>query len=319
MLPADPLAEEVLIPGFRVAGKVDCMVGFFSSEVLVSLAPGLATYIADSQNSFRLVVSPLLRAEDQAAIEDGLKSAEEVADRILEELIVTEDRLQRHTLKCLSWLLRERRIEIKVALMKDALFHPKVWLFEAHDDVIAAHGSSNVTYAGIHKNIEQIAVSRSWQDPNQRYITDKLRYEFGRLWENRDDSCVVIGLPDAVRHHLLRTYSSDGPPTEDELRALYDCATGFAEEPDPYEPLPDTGVGIRDTGLASLRGRSVPTPGQGCCCVVRGRMSRRARNGDGIGQNDHFDDWRTPSLRKAQTAPNRCRRTLCAVDRTMVR
>ena len=238
MLPIDPLAEEVLIPGFQVADKVDCMVGFFSSEVLASLAPGLATYIVDSRNSFRLIVSPLLRAEDQAAIEDGLKSEEEVADRILEELTVTEDRLQRHTLKCLSWLLRERRIEIKVALMKDALFHPKVWLFEAHHDVIVAHGSSNVTHAGIHKNIEQIAVSRSWQDPNQRYITDKLRYEFGRLWENKDDSCVVIGLPDAVRQHLLRNYSSDGPPTEDELRALYDRASGSEAESEAYEPLP---------------------------------------------------------------------------------
>lgn len=34
-LPQDPLAEEVLIPGFQSAAKVDCMVGFFSSEVLV--------------------------------------------------------------------------------------------------------------------------------------------------------------------------------------------------------------------------------------------------------------------------------------------
>lgn len=44
-LPNDPLAEEVLIPGFKSADKVDCMVGFFSSAVLTSLAPGLATYI----------------------------------------------------------------------------------------------------------------------------------------------------------------------------------------------------------------------------------------------------------------------------------
>ena len=149
MLPADPLAEEVLIPGFRAAAKVDCMVGFFSSEVLAALAPGLASYIAGSQNSFRLIVSPLLRAEDQAAIEDGLKVPEEVADSILEELTVTEDLLQRHTLKCLSWLLREGRIEIRIALMKDALFHPKVWMFENDSEVVAAHGSSNVTYAGI--------------------------------------------------------------------------------------------------------------------------------------------------------------------------
>lgn len=246
MLPADPLAEEVLIPGFQAADKVDCMVGFFSSEVLASLAPGLATYIAGSQNSFRLVVSPLLRAEDLAAIEDGLKSAEEIADRILEELIVTEDLLQRHTLKCLSWLLRERRIEIKVALMKDALFHPKVWLFENSGDVITAHGSSNVTYAGIRKNIEQIAISTSWQDPNQRYITNKLGYEFGRLWENKDDNCIVIPMPEAVRQHLLRTYSSDAPPTEGELRALYGRMTGFSEEPEPYvpAPVPTTGFTI---------------------------------------------------------------------------
>ena len=104
ILPDDLLAEEVLIPGFQNSTNVDCMVGFFSSEVLVSLAPGLATYINATQNSFRLIVSPILRAEDQAAIEEGLKSAEDVAQEILEELIVTEDS-KIHTLKCLSWLL----------------------------------------------------------------------------------------------------------------------------------------------------------------------------------------------------------------------
>ena len=234
MLPADPLAEEVLIPGFQAAEKVDCMVGFFSSEVLASLAPGLATYISGSQNSFRLIISPLLRIEDQAAIEDGFGAAEDVADRVLEELIVTEDLLQQHTLKCFTWLLREGRIEIKVALMKDALFHPKVWRFEQDDDVVAAHGSSNVTFAGILKNIEQIAISRSWQDQNQRYITNRLGHEFSRLWENKDENCLVIAMPDAVRQRLLRNYNSTVPPTEDELRALYGRASGISEEPKPY-------------------------------------------------------------------------------------
>ena len=236
MLPADPLADEVLIPGFRTATKVDCMVGFFSSEVLAALAPGLATYITGSKNSLRLIVSPLLRAEDRAAIEHGLKSPAEIANRVLEELTVTEDLLQRHTLKCLSWLLCQGRIEIKVALMKDALFHPKVWLFANGGDVVVAHGSSNVTLAGIRKNVEQIAISRSWQDPNQRYIADKLNYEFVRLWENRDENCTVIAMPEAIRHRLLRTYTSESPPTEDELRALYGYATGFVEARERLEP-----------------------------------------------------------------------------------
>ena len=229
-LPADPLAEEVLIPGFRAASKVDCMVGFFSSSVLASLAPGLATYITQSENSFRLIISPLLRAEDQAALEEGIKTPEAVALEAFEDFGVTEDLLQQHTLKCLSHLLRSGRIEIKIALMKDALFHPKVWLFENGSDVMAAHGSSNVTYSGIKKNIEQIAVSKSWEDPNQRYITDKLGFQFGKLWDNKDESCAVIALPQAVKDRLLKTYSSEIPPTEAELEALYRKATGADEE-----------------------------------------------------------------------------------------
>ncbi len=235
ILPGDPFAEEVLIPGFQAAARVDCMVGFFSSEILAALAPGLATYITESRNSFRRIVSPLLRPDDLAAIEEGVKSPETVAREVLEELTLTEDLLQLYTLKCLSWLLRTGRMEIRVALMKGALFHPKVWLFADDSDVMAAHGSSNVTYAGIKKNIEQVAVSKSWEDPNQRYISEKLCDQFGRFWQNQDDSCIVVGMPQAIRDRLLQTYRSDVPPTEAELGALYRRAAASPDEPDSGE------------------------------------------------------------------------------------
>ena len=236
-LPNDPLADEVLIPGFQVAASVDCMAGFFSSEVLASLAPGLATYIASSQNSFRLIVSPLLRSEDKEAIENGLKSAEEVSNEILEDLIVTEDLLQRHTLKCLSWLIREGRIEIKIALMKDALFHPKVWLFKSKEDILAAHGSSNMTYSGIRKNIEQVAISKSWQDPIQQYTANKFAEQFHGLWEDKEDNCTVVPMSKAIQQRIVRSYSSNVPPNEDELRDLYRRATEISEEPESYDIL----------------------------------------------------------------------------------
>jgi len=237
ILPDDPLAEEMLIPAFQNAASVDCMVGFFSSSVLASLAPGLATYINSSNSSFRLIISPLLSAEDQAAIEDGFKSVDAVVSAILDEMTITEDALQRHTLKCLSWLLREGRIEIRIALMKDALFHLKVWLFHEGDDVVATHGSGNATLAGIHKNIEQIVISKSWEDSNQRYITGKLESQFDQLWRKKNESCIIVDLPQAISDRLLKNYGTDTPPTEDELRALYVRAKGFAEgPPEPYEP-----------------------------------------------------------------------------------
>lgn len=232
ILPKDSAIEEVLIPCFQSAIYVDCMMGFFSSEILVSLAPGLATFINASDESLRLIISPILSPEDQNAIKQGLTSPEDIVSAVLEDIVVTEDLIEEHTLKCLSWLLRKGRIEIKIALMKNALFHPKVWLFREGDDVIAAHGSSNMTYAGIQKNIEQMSISKSWDDSNQQYITEKFCDQFRNLWANQDIDCTVVSMPQAIEENLLKTYNSALPPTEEDFHMLYKQATGAMKESD---------------------------------------------------------------------------------------
>ena len=230
ILPKDPVTEDVLIPCFQTATHVDCMMGFFSSKILISLAPGLAAFIHRSDESLRLIISPLLRTEDKEAIESGIVPPENVAQSVLEDFVITENTIAQHTLKCLSWLLRRGRVEIKIALMKDALFHPKVWLFHEGDDVIAAHGSSNMTYAGIQKNIEQISTSKSWEDANQYYITDKFCDQFKQLWRNYDETCTVIPIPQAIKENLLKTYNLDIPPTEGDFHTLYKQASDSMEE-----------------------------------------------------------------------------------------
>lgn len=236
ILPDDPFNEEVLIPCFQSATQVDCMMGFFSSEVLVPLAPGLATFIDNSHDSLRLVISPHLRVEDRAAIEEGLASPEDIAKSVLDEIVVTEGFIEQHTLKCLSWLLRNGRVKIKVALMKEALFHLKVWLFRAANDVVSAHGSSNMTYAGIQKNIEQLSIAQSWENQEQSYITKKFSEQFERLWKNKDDNCIVVPMPDAIRRSLLHSYPAVSPPMESDLRKLYARATEpLKETPGPYQ------------------------------------------------------------------------------------
>ena len=236
ILPKDPVTKDVLIPCFQSATSVDCMMGFFSSEILVSLAPGLASFIDCSDESLRLIISPLLRIEDREAIELGTTSAEEIAHEALEDFVVTENAIAQHTLKCLSWMLRHGRVEIKIALMKNALFHPKVWLFREGNDVIAAHGSSNMTQAGIQKNIEQMSISKCWEDANQHYITEKFCDQFKQLWTNYDETCTVIPIPQAIKENLLKTYNSDTPPTEAEFHTLHEEETGSIDESsEPYD------------------------------------------------------------------------------------
>ena len=221
LLPDEPFIKEVLVPCFAASSTVDTMVGFFSSHVLSSIAPGLATFINRTNGTFRLIISPYLGAEDRAALEEA-NTADTIVNRYLEEVMLTEDDLEKHTLRCLTWLIKTERIEVRIALMREAMMHLKVWLFS--DDTgcfVSAHGSSNATLSGLRKNIEQVAVSTSWGSPEQLYTTDKLRREFTELWSNLAPNCIVVSLPDAVREKLLRTFNSNAPPEEKELEDLY--------------------------------------------------------------------------------------------------
>ncbi len=230
-LPNDNLAEEVLVPGFRDASTARCMIGFFSSSVLVELAPGIASYIQHSRNSLSLIVSPYISESDQKAMQEGLRRPEEIAEELLLKGFVSESDLERHTLKCLSYLIATGRIEFQVALMKNALFHPKVWLFEAPKGRVAVHGSSNMTGPAIRKNYEQIVVSKAWEDPNQRLIVERLWDQFDRLWKHHDQDCVVVPLPEAVKKSILREFPKSEAPTEDEFRDLFKKAKGETEAP----------------------------------------------------------------------------------------
>lgn len=223
-LPADDLVGEVLVPSFAESLNACSMMGFFSSEALSDLAPGLACFINRTNSTFKLIVSPFLSDIDRQAIESGLKTPADVANDFFEDLLVTTDLLQMHTLKCLAYLIQKNRIELKIAIMKNALFHPKVWLFESGEKTIAAHGSSNMTSSGIKRNFEQISVSMSWLDPIQKYIVNKLKEKFENLWDSRDDECIVVEASVAIKNNLLRKYGRDIPPSEKEFFDLYRSA-----------------------------------------------------------------------------------------------
>lgn len=239
VLPDDPFVGEVLVPCFGAASSVDTMMGFFSSRALRSIAPGLATFINDNDGHLRLIISPYLSPEDQAALVDAT-AADDIIQNYFDGIMVTADDLERHTLQCLTCLVKSGRIEIKVALMREALLHLKVWLFKDYGGaVLSAHGSSNATYSGLQKNVEQVAVSASWGPEDQVYTTEKLVAEFSSLWNGRSRNCRVVNLPEAIKKQLLTTFDSRRAPTEEETAALYRKASaplGDAVELPPSVP-----------------------------------------------------------------------------------
>jgi len=224
VLPDDDLPGEVLIPAFRASVRVSCMMGFFTSASLATLAPGLATFLNETEGKLRLIVSPFISLEDQAAIEAGHADASALADKALADIVVTEDALARHTLDCLAHLLRAGRVELQIAVMRNALFHPKVWLFSDGEASLAVHGSSNMTSAGMAANFEQVSLAKGWVDATQRYVVDKLEGQFERLWRDEDDHCIVLPAPQALRDGIIAAMSSDKAPSEPDFSAIFDRA-----------------------------------------------------------------------------------------------
>ena len=56
------------------------MFGFFSSEALRNIAPGLAEYLVRVDRPMRLIISPNISAQDAAALREGVSTPSDVLE-----------------------------------------------------------------------------------------------------------------------------------------------------------------------------------------------------------------------------------------------
>ncbi|MBI2830761.1 MAG: DEAD/DEAH box helicase [Chloroflexi bacterium] len=211
ILPEDNLLGEVIIPCLRTSNTYDCMTGFFHSSALREMAPGLAEFILHPEGKMRLLSSPYLSIEDQTAIRDGSETPAELLARRLEDLYgsheVSESALVKHTLECLAYLISAGRMSIKLVLVKNGLFHPKIRLFSDGNTWIAVHGSNNLTRSGFITNVEQVSVSRSWLSGEEQKVVQRLRDEFEATWHNRKPSFMrTYDPPEAFKRRIVQDF-----------------------------------------------------------------------------------------------------------------
>lgn len=214
VLPEDPVTQQVLIPGLKCASSLDVMMGYFSSSSLSEISSGLATFLRSTKTPLRMVISPSLTPEDYDAVTQGEDGLSRLAQRILVDDIPDEHAFVRQTLECFAWLLTQNRLILKIALMRQAQFHSKVWLMQDKLHMAALHGSSNLTMMGLSRNREQLTLSRDWKGNEAIYHIKRLRREFDKLWAGGDLECRVLPLPKAVADKVVTKFRSDGMPHE---------------------------------------------------------------------------------------------------------
>ena len=226
VLPKEPVTAQVLIPALMTTGSLDVMMGYFSSSSFAEIAPGLATFLRNTQAPLRMVLSPFLTDDDFDTLIQDDDHLACLAQQILIDDVPGEDVLVRHTLECLAWLITQKRLILKFAVMRRALFHPKVWLFEDSVNRAALHGSTNLTKTGLSRNWEQLTLSRDWKGEEAIFHIERLRREFDDLWSGGDEDCCVLPLPEAITRRVIERYKTDDIPDEDVLGALWGKAHG---------------------------------------------------------------------------------------------
>ncbi|MFI6645198.1 DEAD/DEAH box helicase family protein [Streptomyces sp. NPDC050504] len=250
-IPEDDLIGEVLVPAIRVSDDVRVAAGFFSSQCLAQIAPGLADYLRRDSGMLQLLISPAVDAADLDAMERGVRSTEQVIeaalDRLLDEAALSEHALVHHTLDCLSYLVASGRLRVRFALMKSGMYHKKQWLMKAGTRWVAVHGSGNATARGLLVNGEQMTVDQPWRDGEtaSKRVT-KLLAGWERQWNNESPHVLAVDLSDGLRLAGRRRSTAQAPTIDDFWRAWHaDHSRGL--EP----PLPQ-GISLAQPRLLSI-------------------------------------------------------------------
>ena len=238
-LPEDPVGAEILVPGFRESVSVRGAFGWFSAGWIARLAPGLIEFLRrEDVRPIELTVAPEFYPEELEASRRGIEmSAEQAAERIAQLFTRNPEgvsALARHAVKCLSWMIAAKRLQLRVAVPQPhSNYHPKMWLFDDGQDQVLAHGSANATGHGVESGVEHINVDVSWLADGR----EKVRKGGAQLhnWAIGRSAGIsrVVELSDALLEGIVRTAPRLPPSFEDYRKAVEeDGGPGWAADSD---------------------------------------------------------------------------------------
>ncbi len=188
------ISKELFYPVVSRSKNFSCMTGYFSSEMLAELAFPLACFYSQGDRSSRLLMSPALSEQDKNALYQAYENDENMLPYLFGDVEEIRKGLKYKTLEVLIALIKSTKLDLKVVLMREGIFHAKVWLFDVGGGKVAIHGSSNATQNGLIRNFEQITVTKNWAGKDANLTCEELQKRFDSFWDARRDDSVTISL-----------------------------------------------------------------------------------------------------------------------------
>lgn len=203
--------------------QFDLMLGFFSSSAINVLADGFASFLYNG-GRMRLIINDILTEQDKAAFANGTLDTLPFFDLAdLEKLKSTLSERDAHFFECLSWLIKNNRLEVKIVAPKEGIgiSHTKTGVFGDGVDYVAFDGSCNFSRTALVDNIESLTVSCEWDGSIEAEKARDIKEDFEMVFNGKDET-VIYMMTEQVRTRLIDGFKDKSLTTllEDEYKLI---------------------------------------------------------------------------------------------------
>ena len=192
------------------SSRLDLGLGYFSSACFNVLACGFAHFVKNG-GKMRLYINPNVSEEDYNLLRNSDPGEfEQYMINSYEELRKIFSRRDELFFRCLAYLIRNQRIEVKIVLLKEeGIAHEKFGIFtDTEGNEVAFNGSMNLTAHGLTKNIDAIDAVCSWRSFDDKKRIKCYHDDFNRIWDCEDPDILVYPAEEFCKR-IVTEYPSD--------------------------------------------------------------------------------------------------------------
>lgn len=175
--------------------QFDLELGFFSSSAINVLADGFALFLYNG-GKMRMVINNILSEDDKQLVMESWNGSLAIPFDLanLKMLKNTLSKRDKHFFDCLSYLISEKRLDIKVVQPKgeSGIAHTKQGVFSDGENRVGFSGSCNFTGAALLTNIESISVFCDWENGFEKIRVNSISNSFEKLFNGEDDSVIYL-------------------------------------------------------------------------------------------------------------------------------
>lgn len=187
------------LDGLANSKEFSLLLGYFSSSAINLLSVGFATFISKG-GKMRMVINHLLSAKDKEAVLkveevniNDLKVFDLTNASILERYL---DEYDIHFFECLTYLISQKRIEIKIIKPKNGkgIAHYKSGVFNDGQDSVGYKASCNFTLYGLSENLEELEAFLSWENGRSNKLIKKQLKLIDNYFTEKDEDVEYIAV-----------------------------------------------------------------------------------------------------------------------------